>query len=133
MQTCEQEPSKEVLEAVELFNRGEWFEAHHVLDRLYMQEEKGEVRYFHQAVIQVGAALIHWQKGNFDGAMAVLERGLQHLSELRGSCQGIDVADFILGAKRLREALQALGPARMSELDPARIPKLKLVGRERPS
>lgn len=126
MRECAQEPSKEMLQAMEQFNSGDWLGAHHTLDRLYM-EERGEVRCFYQAVIQVGAAMIHWQRGNFDGALTVLERAALHLAELPPVCQGVDVAVLAKETDRLREALQSLGPGRMAELDHAAIPTLKLA------
>lgn len=130
MRDCKEEPLKEMLQAVEQFNSGDWVAAHHTLDKLYM-EERGEVRCFYQAVIQVGASLIHWQRGNFDGALKVLDRGAQHLRELPPICQGVNVADLAKGVARLRDALQSLGAERMAALDRTAIPTLKVVERRR--
>lgn len=111
---------------MEDFNRGDWFESHEILEELWSGEQ-GELRDFYQGIIQVGAALHHWRKGNFGGAVRLLETGAGSLRRARPVCQGVDTADLAYAADRLREELQTLGPGRMTELDPERIPRLHFV------
>ncbi|KAF0216292.1 MAG: hypothetical protein FD174_3746 [Geobacteraceae bacterium] len=126
MRHCDESPSGELLQAFGEFNRGDWFECHETLEDLWVGEE-GEVRDFYQGVLQVAVALHHWRGGNFGGAVRVLEAGTAYLRRVRPVCQRIDVAGLITAADRLRDALVILGPARMAELDPALIPRLRLI------
>lgn len=126
MGSCEQATSGELVKALDDFNRGEWSESHEILEELW-STERGEMRDFYQGVIQVGAALHHWRKGNLGGAVRLLETGAAYLRRVRPLCQGVDVASLASSADRLREELQTLGAGRMAELDPELIPRLRLV------
>jgi len=56
-----------------LFREEKFFEAHEVLEALWRQT-KGPDRDFYQGLIQLAAALVHFQKGNFTGAQELFER-----------------------------------------------------------
>ncbi|MBJ6801065.1 DUF309 domain-containing protein [Geomonas propionica] len=120
---CQQAPSPELQQAIEEFNGGEWFECHETLEELWVGE-KGELRDFYQGLLQVAVALYHWRNGNFKGAEGLLRRGPDLLMRVSDTCLGVDVARLVAQAGVLREALLALGEARMAELDQALIPKL---------
>jgi uncharacterized protein len=126
MRQCDESPSGELLQAIGEFNRGDWFECHETLEDLWVGEE-GEARYFYQGVLQVAVALHHWRGGNFGGAASLLKSGADYLRRVRPVCQRVDVAGFIAATDQLRETLSTLGPARMSELDPACIPVVRLA------
>lgn len=57
---------------VELFNEREFYEAHDVLEELWIETE-GEERLFFQGLIQTAVALHHYMRGNYVGARS-LER-----------------------------------------------------------
>lgn len=126
MRHCDEDPPAELLQAIDNFNRGDWFDCHESMEELWVGEE-GEMRDFYQGVLQVAVALHHWRDGNFGGAVRLLEMGAGHLRRVRPVCQGIDVASLIVASDRLREELGILGPARMADLAPALIPRLLLV------
>ncbi len=126
MRQCDEGPPGGLLQALGEFNRGEWFECHETLEDLWVGEE-GEVRDFYQGLLQVAVALHHWRKGNFGGAVRVLEGGTAYLLRVRPACQRIDVAGLVAAAIRMREALITLGPDRMADLDQGLIPKLRLI------
>jgi len=70
------------LEAIELFNRGEYFECHELLEDLWRPAE-GVVRNFLQGLIQVAVALHHESRGNAIGARGLYERGRGRLAFAR--------------------------------------------------
>jgi predicted metal-dependent hydrolase len=107
------------------FNRGEYFAQHETLEELW-RAERDEVRYLYQGILLVGVGLYHWQRGNYRGAVAKLETALRFLQWFRPVCQAVDVETLIADTTRVREALVALGPARLTELDPALIPRVHL-------
>ncbi len=119
-------PTPGLYRAFDEFNRGDWFECHDTLEELWA-EEIGELRDFYQGILQVAVALYHWRKGNFSGSLSLLKCRAAYLRRVRPVCRGVDAAGLADAAERLREALEALGPARMSELDAGLIPKLRTV------
>ena len=84
-------------------------------------------REFYQGVLQVAVALHHWRNGNFGGAISLLKGGVAYLSRVSAVCQWVDVAAFIAGADRVREALEQLGKEGMAALDLSLIPVLRVV------
>ncbi len=126
MRHCEGPPPGELLRAIDQFNRRDWFDCHETLEYLWMGQI-GETRDFYQGILQVAVALHHWRGGNFRGAVSLLARGAGYLRRVRPVCQGVDVEGFVADADRLWEALAALGPERMAELEPDLIPRLRLA------
>lgn len=130
MGRCDESPSGELLQAYGEFNRGDWFECHETLEDLWVGED-GETRDFYQGFLQVAVALHHWREGNYGGAVRVLEAGIDYLRRVGPVCQRMDVAGLVFAAERLQKELAALGPERMAALDPARIPKLRIIPSDR--
>lgn len=122
-------PSGELLKALGEFNRGDWFECHETLEELWIGTE-GEERDFYQGLLQVAVGLLHWRQGNYKGAVSLLTSGPEKLHRVRAVCQRIDVARVLAAAEQFREVLINLGPERMTELDQALIPKMRLVPAE---
>ena len=109
---------------IEQFNRREFFECHETLEALWM-EEPGDVRKLYQGVLQVGVAFHHLLRGNYRGAVALLDRGVARLQPFAPECLGIDVAGLIAGARRCRSELVRVGPQRIGEFDRGLIPSVR--------
>ncbi|CAG0934320.1 hypothetical protein RHDC3_02889 [Rhodocyclaceae bacterium] len=122
---CSDLPPAELLQGIDQFNAGEWFACHETLEELWAGEQ-GDARHLYQGILQVAVALHHWREGNFRGAMVLLGSAEELLTCVEPVCQGIDVAALRQDTGRLREALEALGPEGMGELDPAVIPQFRL-------
>ncbi len=127
---CLAPPSEKLLQAVDEFNRGEWYECHKTLEELWLDAE-GEMRHFYQGILQIAAALHHWRKGNFNGAVSLLGKGSDNLRQVESVCQCIEVQTIIADAFNLKAALIALGPERMTEVDHSLIPLVHLTSGER--
>lgn len=121
----------ELLRGIEQFNRREFYECHETLEALWLKE-KGEVRQLYQGVLQVGVAFHHLLRGNYVGAVRLLDRGLSKLRAFEPVCMGIDVRGLISASERCREELVGLGPARVREFNRGLIPVLRLVGDKPP-
>ena len=126
LRQCQDVPPEELLQAVEEFNRGDWFQCHETLEELWVGE-KGEVRDLYQGVLQLAVALHHWRNGNFKGALSLFKGANDILSRVPQVCQRVDVAGLRGSAAKLHEALSALGEERMSELAAELLPKARLV------
>jgi len=77
--------------ALDLFNRGEFFECHEALEALWIPET-GPRRLFLQALIHFAVAFYHDGRGNSVGASRQLRKALRKLAPHLPSCYGIDTA-----------------------------------------
>ena len=93
---------------VHMFNAGEYFEQHEVLEELW-RAEPGPIRELYQGILQVGVGCYHLQRGNYHGAVTLLDRGLTRLATVAPDAAGIDVAGLMSQARRLRQRLAAHG------------------------
>jgi len=113
-----------VLQGIEEFNRGEFFECHEYLEEAWMQET-GRVRYLYQGILQVGVGFYHLQNGNWRGATGLLRNGTIRLKEFEPVTLGVDVAKLISESERCLQDLQTLGRDRIGEFDTSKIPKVE--------
>ena len=116
----------QIREAVHLFNRGDFFECHEVLEAVWL-ENSGEQKLFLQGLIQVAVSFYHLRRGNFTGSERLLRAALQKLSRSDGQPRpladansyydyGIDVPGLIAFLSPLPDRMK-LGMA--SPEDPA--------------
>ena len=75
---------------LELFNAGEFFDAHEVLEDLW-RPAHGVERRFLQGLIQIAVALHHFTTGNRVGAQSLLARGAAKLDGLPDAYLGVSV------------------------------------------
>jgi predicted metal-dependent hydrolase len=81
------------LAGIELFNRGEYFDAHEVWEDLW-QDCLATDRRFYQALIQAAVAIYHFDRGNHTGAARLFRSGKRYAAPYRPMRQGLDVDDF---------------------------------------
>ena len=74
-----------------LFNRGEYFECHEVLEEAWTPE-RGERRLFLQSLIHVAVGFYHHTRGNPVGALRQLRKGLRKLAAYVPVCERVDTA-----------------------------------------
>lgn len=126
---CEQPAPQLLLKGVRLFNAGEYFECHEELEELWL-EERGAVRELYQGVLQIGVALLHRQRGNYKGAISLLQSGLRHIAPFSPLCQQLDVARLARETEALLQHLQhlqQLGAEGMAQMDETLVPKVWLI------
>ena len=92
---------RQLRRAVRLFNDGEYFQFHEVLEEVWTSEREPR-RLFLQALIHLAVGFYHCQRGNPVGASRQLRKGLKKLDAYLPSCEGIDTG------RLYREALAAL-------------------------
>lgn len=105
------------------FNRGEFYRQHDLFEAQWVKTE-GPVRDLYRGILQVGVAYYQIERGNYRGALKMLQRSVQWLRLLPASCQGIDVDRLRRDSTTLRAELQRLGPERLGELDRRLLKKL---------
>jgi hypothetical protein len=101
---CSQPLPPEAMQAIEKFNRGEYYKQHDLFEALWMQET-GPVRDLYRAILQIGIAYFQVTRGNRRGALKMVLRSIQWFHVLPDVCQGVDVAALRADAFHLRDAL----------------------------
>ncbi|MFN3928375.1 MAG: DUF309 domain-containing protein [Thermoflexus sp.] len=113
---CDEPLPEMVRRGLEQFNAGEYFEQHETLEQAWRMETR-PVREIYQGILQIGVACYQIERGNYEGAVKMLRRGLAHLARAPERCQGIDVARLREEARRLLNRVEALGPQGLRRID----------------
>jgi len=115
-------------DGIRLFNEEYFFEAHEHLEGLWHLEH-GEGRAFLQGLIQVCAALHHFQNGNLIGALDLLKRGPDKMRKYPSNYMGIDSRQLLEDADAVRIQIERI---HRGETDSSKIvfPKIALPGGE---
>jgi|SRR5208283_3537539 predicted metal-dependent hydrolase len=97
---------EQLLQGIGLFNDGEFFRCHEVLEEAWSSEH-GPRRLFLQALIHVAVGFYHSQRGNTAGAVRQLRKGIEKLAAYAPSCKGMDTAQLHRDALVATEAIEA--------------------------
>jgi hypothetical protein len=125
---CSEPPPPALLEGIEQFNRGEYFEQHETLELLWRAERRG-VRRLYQGILQIGVAFHHLRRLNHHGAVYMLTRGSRYLAPFAPRCQRVDVEALLREATDALTEVERLGPDRLGEFDWRLAPRVHLVDR----
>jgi predicted metal-dependent hydrolase len=87
---------------VELLNRGEFYDAHEVLEDVWRAAPEPECRFL-QGLIQVAVAFHHRSRGNRIGFRSLLERAIRNLSSYPAQHAGLDLAALLENLTQWRE------------------------------
>lgn len=80
-------------EGLELFNAGQWFEAHEAWEDIWHMAS-GPRKLFYQGLIQCAVTIEHMRRGNPRGVVTVFESALSKFRGLPNPYLGIDWADL---------------------------------------
>lgn len=120
---CNESLPQPVVAAIELFNAGEFYEAHEILEEAW-NEESQSIRRLYQGILQIDVGFYHLTNLNYNGAISMLLTGAYTLDEFAPSCQGIEVGSLIDAALEYRAWLVARGRANVAEYVQRAFPKL---------
>ncbi len=73
------------------FNAGLYYEAHEVLERLWLHSRGGPEALFYQALIQMAGALVHLQKSRLEPGARLFHLVLNNLASYPAIHQGLDL------------------------------------------
>lgn len=104
----------------ELFNSGEFFESHEVLEGAWLQNDSD----FYQGLIIYAAAYVKRNRGNPRGVVLNFNKALNYLRPYKPSYLGLDVAWLVQHAQ---QCVQALGPLADRRTVPANVELMELV------
>lgn len=122
---CLDAPPALLLKGIELFNRGEFFECHEVIEEAWLAEQ-APIRIMYQGILQIGVACYHVQNKNWRGAMKVLDRGMAKTQRYAPECMGINLAQLLADAEAIRQELVRLGPEWQGEFNSTLFPTIQV-------
>ncbi|MEI6045467.1 MAG: DUF309 domain-containing protein [Chloroflexota bacterium] len=124
------EPPPALFQAIEQFNRHKFFECHETLEKIW-SEEPGEVRRLYQGILQLGVGFYHaLQRKNYQGATALLQRGMNYLRPFTPIYFGLDLAGLLIATNRALEQLLLLGPTQIERFEADYIPQINFIESE---
>lgn len=121
---CLEAPSPDLLKGIEEFNRGEFFECHETLEKLWMDEPRS-IRRLYQGILQVGVAFHHLQAGRYLPVVTLLKRGSQYLEPYAPQCMGVNISDLLRGSARCLAAIQELGQDGLNKFNWSLVPRIE--------
>ena len=114
------------LEAVALFNTGEYHAQHDLFEELWRQTQS-PVRDLYQGTLQVGIAYYQITRGNHRGALKMLRRSAKWLAPLPDVCQGIDIKQLREDSFRVRAELERMKPEDIGTFDRTLLKPVRLI------
>lgn len=121
---CSRAPTPQMIHAFRQFNRGEYWEQHETLETIWRAERDPSIRNFYKGILQIGVGFYHLRRGNYNGVVKVLGRGINYLKPYAPECYGVDVARLIREASAVYWRVRALGPMRLAEIAASELPKV---------
>ncbi len=106
---------------VQLFNEGQYWEAHEAWERAWIPDRHGPERGFYKGLIQLAAGCLHYRRRNRRGALNKWRSGADFLRPYLPGHQGVDLASLVARVDEMRSALAAGG---WPELELPRIAQL---------
>lgn len=125
---CGRATSSEMIHAFEQFNRGDYWHQHETLELVWRAESDPTIRNFYKGILQIGVGFHHLKKGNYNGVIKVLGRGINYLVPYAPECYGVDVARLIQEASAVYWRVRELGAERMAELKEIELPRVHWQG-----
>jgi predicted metal-dependent hydrolase len=115
-QACQAPLAGLALQGLQLYNRGEYFAAHELLEAAWRQDHT-PARQLYQGILQVGVAYLQIERGNYTGALKMFLRARRWLDPLPNQCQGVQVAQLRQDARRAQAVLKSLGREHIADFD----------------
>jgi ribulose-phosphate 3-epimerase len=109
---------------VELFNQGEFWEAHEAWERAWMPHRHTPDGDFYKGLVQVAAGFYHYHRRNKNGALIKWRDGAAYLRPFAPEHEGIFVGPIIETVEALRTQLES-----KSDWPELATPRLEISGR----
>ena len=115
---------------LQLFNAGEYFEAHEALEDAWNAEE-GDAKNLYRGILQTAVVYLHITRGNYNGAIKVHDRSRKWLDGLPDVCKGIHLGEMRSNADKVMTEIQKLGEEGIAEFDTALLKPVRWEETER--
>ena len=102
------DPQSLFRQGIELFNRGEFYDCHEVLEEVWTPTKQPE-RWFLQSLIHFAVGFYHHQRDNKIGAVRQLAKGLRKIQGYLPAWGGVRTAAIEQEARRCLAVIEAGG------------------------
>ena len=109
----------------ECFNAQRYFEAHDVLEALWLPQRQGANGLYYKGLIQLAGAFVHWQKQRRGPAMALFNLARTNLQRYPSRHEGLDLSSVLALVEGWLGELAAAAPEVCPPL-PSQCPRLQL-------
>lgn len=109
------------------FNHGRYFEAHQILEALWLRERFNSKGNLYKGLIQVAGAFVHLQRDRPGPAMALLTLAEHNFNAYTGLVDCLDLDRLKIEVKEWRRWLEQRPPSQVPSKLPR--PRIVLVGR----
>ena len=89
-------------QGIDLFNQGRFFECHEAWEEIWKRSD-GEAKLFYQGLIQAAVAILHAERGNFEGARSIYQKASAKLDSVPHEHMGLAVGELRVELKRFIE------------------------------
>jgi predicted metal-dependent hydrolase len=110
----------------ECFNRQWYYEAHEVLEKLWLPRRREPEALFYKGLIQLAGAFVHLQKGRPGPAISLLKLAATNLRHFSGIHEQLDVDGVLKLADAWLGRIEA-GPESLGGFNSENAPKLQLL------
>jgi len=93
---CAQDYDPRYLSYFDCFNQQRFFEAHEVLEALWLPQRDGPNGLFYKGLIQLAGAFVHWQKNRPGPAAALLKLAQTNLRKYPAIHEGLSVKNVLI-------------------------------------
>jgi uncharacterized protein len=118
------DPQELFAHGVSLFNHGQFFECHEVLEEIWTPSRQPQ-RWFLQSLIHFAVGFYHHQRGNSLGACRQMSKGLKKIAPYLPEWAGVRTAPLEREMRSCLEIIQAGGRV-------SRLPQIEQVAPYRP-
>jgi len=112
--------NEKLREGVSLFNRGEFFECHEILEAAWL-DASGDDKIFLQGLIQLAVSFYHLRRGNFTGAGRLLRAAREKLAGLPPAARPIELGELLNALRFLPEQIESGAAAPETPAPPLRM------------
>ena len=88
-------------QGIDLFNRGEYFDAHEAWEGVWLRAQDSREKRFYQGLIMAAGAFVHAKKGECVGAAALLAKSVPLLRNGEATHPDLQLGEFIQALERL--------------------------------
>jgi predicted metal-dependent hydrolase len=110
------------------FNQGLFYEAHDVLEELWLADRQGPNYAFHKGLIQLAGAFVHLQKNRLRPAAALFKLAQTNFLKYPSVHDHLNLAE-VLGVIEVWQGRLEAGQYEVNPLTPGKVPRLELLPR----
>lgn len=128
-QLCNMPLPSGILEGIRLFNDGEFYECHEVIEHEW-HAERGPIRQLYQGILQIGVGFHHARGGNHRGAVLLLTDGIAKVSGFLPACSGIDTASLVSQSQVCLDSIVTMDHGNLAGFDWDLVPAISVRSME---